>query len=485
MGQRSRSVHDHRRTRSGGQRDHAVVIGAGMAGLLAARALAGHFEHVTVVDRDQLPDRPGFRRGVPQSRHLHVLLGRGLECLEQLFPGFEADLVAAGAPVVEGSESLWLNAAGWCRRYPSPIRLLGASRELIEWHARTRVTGLDNVRLLAGCGAVGLLADPDKDAVTGVRLRSHSGPAAVTGPDTDVPADFVVDASGRGSRAPRWLAALGYQPPTQTSISALLGYASRQYKIPAGFQADWRMLVINAKPPGNARTGALVPIEGGRWMVALIGAGRDHPPADDTGFLEFARGLRSPLLYETIKAAEPVSPVYRYRNTDNQRRQFERLRRWPERFVVVGDAGCTFNPIYAQGMTVTAMTAVALDHLLAEHRRRPGADPSALARQFQRQVARTSAGAWTMATSEDLRYPWTEGGRLDLPTRLMHRYADRVLEVANGNPKVNTAFVNVVNLRHPPTSLFRPRVLVPVLARHRAPPLTNPPATSVVRRIPR
>ena len=119
-----------------------------MAGLLAARVLASHFERVTVVDRDRFPDRPAFRRGVPQSRHLHVLLGRGLECLEQLFPGFEAELVAAGAPVVEGSESLWLNAAGWCRRYRSPIRLLGASRELIEWQARTRVTALANVQVL-------------------------------------------------------------------------------------------------------------------------------------------------------------------------------------------------------------------------------------------------------------------------------------------------------------------------------------------------
>jgi 2-polyprenyl-6-methoxyphenol hydroxylase-like FAD-dependent oxidoreductase len=477
MGQRSRLVHVSRRASSGGRRDHAVVMGAGMAGLLAARALADHFEQVTVVDRDQLPDRPGFRRGVPQSRHLHVLLSRGLECLEELFPGFEADLVAAGAPVVEGSESLWLNAAGWCRRYPSPIRLLGASRELIEWEVRTRVTGLDNVEVVERCEAVGLLGHHDRGGVTGVRLRSHGGHAEVTGPDADVPADFVVDASGRGSRAPRWLAALGYQPPTQTAINSLLGYASRQYKIPGNFQADWRMLVINAKPPGNARTGALVPIEGGRWMVALIGAGRDYPPADDTGFLEFARGLRSPLLYQTIEAAEPVSPIYSYRNTDNQRRHFERLRRWPERFVVIGDASCTFNPIYAQGMTVTAMTAVALDHLLAEHRRRPRVDPSALASRFQRQVARTSAGAWTMATSEDLRYPWTEGARLNLPTRFMHRYADRVLEAANGNPKVNTAFVNVVNLRHPPTSLFRPRVLLPVLARRRAPPLTNPPTT--------
>ena len=461
-----------------GQRAHAVVVGGGMAGLLATRVLAGHFEQVWVVDRDRLPDRPAFRRGVPQSRHLHVLLGRGLECLEQLFPGFEADLVAAGAPVVEGSESLWLNAAGWARRYRSPIRLLGASRELIEWQARARVTALDNVQLLEGCEAVGLLTDSSRDSVTGVRLRSRDGRREASGPATDVAADLVVDASGRQSRAPQWLAERGYQPPAETSINSLLGYASRQYAIPAGFKAGWRMLVLNAKPPGNARSGALVPIEGGRWMVALIGASHDYPPTDDTGFLEFARGLRSPLLHETIKDAEPVSPIYSFRNTDNRRRHFERLRRWPERFVVIGDASCTFNPIYAQGMTVTAMTAVALDHILAEQRRRSDTDPLGRAWQAQRQVARTSAGAWTMATTEDLRYPWTEGARLDLPTRIMHRYADRVLEVANGNPTVNTAFVNVVNLRHPPASLLRPRVLLPVLARHRAPPLTDPPTTS-------
>jgi 2-polyprenyl-6-methoxyphenol hydroxylase-like FAD-dependent oxidoreductase len=461
-----------------GQRAHAVVLGAGMAGLLAARVLAGYFGQVTVVDRDRLPEHPRYRPGVPQSRHLHVLLGRGLECLEQLLPGFEADLIAAGARVVEGSESLWLNAAGWSRRYQSPIRLLGASRELVEWQARTRVMALDNVQVLEGCEAVGLLTDPSRDAVTGVRLRSRDGRAEATGRTTGLAADLVVDASGRQSRVPQWLAELGYPAPAETSISSRLGYASRQYVIPAGFKTDWRMLVINAKPPANVRSGAVVPIEGGRWMVALIGAARDYPPTDDTGFLEFARGLRSPLLYETIKDAEPASPIYGFRNTDNRWRHFERLRRWPDQFLVIGDASCTFNPIYAQGMTVTAMTAVALDHILAEHMRRSDTDPLGRARQAQRQVVRTSAGAWTMATTEDLRYPWTEGARLDLPTRIMHRYADRVLEVANGNPKVNTAFVNVVNLRHPPASLLRPRVLLAVLTRHRAPPLTSPPTTS-------
>jgi 2-polyprenyl-6-methoxyphenol hydroxylase-like FAD-dependent oxidoreductase len=475
MGDHFRLVRGGRATADLG--GHAVVVGAGMAGLLAARVLADHFEQVTVIDRDRVPDRPGFRPGVPQSRHLHVLLSRGLECLEQLHPGFEADLVAAGTPVVEGSDSLWLNAAGWCRRYRSPIRLLGATRELIEWQARTKLTALANVRLLETCEAVGLLADRDRRAVTGVRVRSRNGRGGKAGRETGMPADLVVDASGRGSKAAQWLAALGYQPPTETSINPLLGYASRQYQIPASFQADWRMLVINAKPPGNARSGALVPIEGRRWMVALIGAGGDYPPTDEADFLQFARSLRSPLLYETIKDAEPLSPIYSYRHTDNQRRHFERLRRWPERFLVVGDASCSFNPIYAQGMAVAAMTAVALHDALTEHRRRSPADLAGLARRFQQQVARTNAGAWTMATSEDLRYPWTEGARPDLPTRIMHRYADRLLAVANGNPKVNTAFVNVVNLRDPPTSLLRSRVLLPVLAGRRAPPLTGPPTT--------
>jgi hypothetical protein len=145
------------------------------------------------------------------------------------------------------------------------------------------------------------------------------------------------------------------------------------------------------------------------------------------GLNDFARGLRSPLLYETIKAAEPVSAIFGYRNTDNQRRHFERLRRWPEGFVVIGDASCTFNPIYGQGMTVAAMTAVALDQILTKQRKRSGADLFGPARQLQRQVAKTNTGAWTMATTEDLRYPWTEGAQIDLPTRIMHSYADRVL----------------------------------------------------------
>ena len=436
-----------------GQRTHAVVLGAGMAGLLAARVLAGHFGQVTVVDRDRLPEHPRFRPGVPQSRHLHVLLGRGLECLEQLFAGFEADLVAAGAPVVKGSESLWLNAAGWSRRYQSPIRLLGASRELIEWQARTRVTALDKVQVLEGCEAVGLLTDPSRAAVTGVRLRSRDGHGDETGPAAEVVADLVVDASGRQSRAPQWLAELGYQPPAETTISSRLGYASRQYAIPAGFEADWRMLVINAKPPGNARSGAVVPIEGDRWMVALIGAGRDHPPTDDAGFLEFARGLRSPLLYDTIKDAEPASPIYGFRNTDNRRRHFERLRRWPDQFLVIGDASCTFNPIYAQGMTVAALEAEQLRELV-----RSGTHD--LAHRFFHRSAKPVRIAWEAAVSADLSMPpEVVPGRRTVALRAANAYLDRFLAAAEHDEVLAWDFLDVTGLDKPARTLFSPHAL--------------------------
>jgi 2-polyprenyl-6-methoxyphenol hydroxylase-like FAD-dependent oxidoreductase len=233
--------------------------------------------------------------------------------------------------------------------------------------------------------------------------------------------------------------------------------------------------IVILATPAMPRGAVALPVEGDRWIVTLSGTRGGEPTADADAFADFALSLGDPVIGELIKDAEPLTDPVPMRFPASQRRRYEQLVRFPEGFLVTGDALCSFNPIYAQGMTVAAMTAVALDDALNAHRQRSGGELAGLTRGFQRQVARTNAGAWTMATSEDLRYPWTEGARPDLATRIMHRYADRVLEVANGNPGVNTAFVDVINLRRPPASLFRPRVLLPVLARRRAPPLTGPP----------
>ena len=457
---------------------HAVVVGASIAGLLAARVLADHFERVTVVERDQLPTGPAFRGGVPLSRHLHVLLGRGLDLYDQLFPGFEVGILEAGAVVVPWADALWLNAAGWSRRYTTPIRLLGASRELLEWQVRSRVTSA-GVTFETGLEVVGLAASSNSSTVTGVRVHPHPSTAL---PHADspqeIPADLVVDASGRSSKASRWLVELGYPLVDETRIDAFLGYASRRYRIPTNFQADWRMLVLPPAPP-STRGGVVFPVEGGQWLVTLGGYARDHPPTDEAGFLEFARSLRHPLLYETIRDAEPVSGIHGWPQTANQWRHFERLPRWPEQLLVVGDAACAFNPVYGQGMTTAGITAEALGRSLAERRARSGGDLTGFARSFQQQVARHGADAWQLSTGEDLRYATTEGPRPGRLGRLLYRYADRVLKVANGNPQVQAAFLRVLHLQDRPTRLFYPRVLLPVLAGRRAAPLDGPPAASV------
>jgi flavin-dependent dehydrogenase len=464
---------------------HAVVVGASIAGLLAARALIDHFERVTVVERDQLPTGPAFRAGVPQSRHLHVLLGRGLDLYEQLFPGFEAGILGAGAEVVSWADALWLNAAGWSRRYPSPIRLLGASRDLLEWQLRSCVVSA-GVEFRTGCDVVDLLASRDGSTVTGMRVRprrsagsprARSVPSSEVGSTQELEADFVVDASGRSSRASQWLATLGYPLVTETKIDAFLGYASRRYRIPGNFQTDWRMLILPPAPP-STRGGVVFPIEGGQWLVTLGGYGGDHPKTDEAGFLEFARSLRSPLLYRTIQDAEPASPIHGFAQTANQWRHFERLGRWPDGFIAVGDAVCAFNPVYGQGMTVAAITAGALGQSLTKYRQGHGDDLAGFAGWFQQQVAGHGAGAWQLATGEDLRYQTTEGPRPGRLAQLTYRYADRVLETANGNHKVQQAFLRVLHLLEPPAALFHPRILFPVLARRRATPLTAPPLRS-------
>ncbi|MFD0687294.1 FAD-dependent oxidoreductase [Actinomadura fibrosa] len=429
-------------------REHAVVIGGSLSGLLAARVLADHFAEVTLVERDRLAEAVASRPGLGQARHLHVLWNRGLEIAEGLFPGLEDELLAAGVPEVRvPADMLWLSSAGWRRRFAS-TRLLTFSRDLLDWSVRARLAKIGNVRVLAGREVTGLLAGGG--AVTGVETRER-GTAEAGEP---LAADLVLDATGRVSKTPAWLERIGYPAVRQTLIDPLLGYASRNYAVPPGFDPGWKALYFQAKPPHTTRTGALFPQEGGRWIVSLFGAAEDYPPTDEDGFLEFAKSLRSPLLYETIRDAEPLTPIVSYRRTSNHRRHYERMSTWPKRFLVTGDALCAFNPLYGQGMTVAAKSALTLDACL-----RADGDLDALARRFHRRAVRNAAGPWLVATGEDLRYSTTKGGTAGVQTRVLNRYVDRVQALANVDPRVCGRFVDVLGLTAQPQSLFLPDVL--------------------------
>ncbi len=218
-----------------------------------------------------------------------------------------------------------------------------------------------------------------------------------------------------------------------------------------------------SKPPDNGRGGVLYPVEGNRWVVTLGGVGRDYPPTDEAGFLDFARSLRSPILYEAIEDAQPLSPIYSYRRTENRLLHYENLSRLPEGFVAVGDAVCAFNPVYGQGMTIAAKGALTLDECLRQQLGGSKSSLTGLTQRFQKRLAQLNATPWLMATGEDFRFATTEGGQRDWMSRLMQRYMDMVILVSLDHPQVYRTFAEVVHMVKPPTTLFGPGILAQVL----------------------
>jgi 2-polyprenyl-6-methoxyphenol hydroxylase-like FAD-dependent oxidoreductase len=429
---------------------HAVVIGGSVGGLLAARALADHYARVTVLERDRLPDGSEPRKGTPQARHIHVLLTAGRRALERVFPGIVGDLIAAGAEDYDAvADTEWVTPAGLGVRFPSGLRLLGATRDLIEWGVRDRAAADGRIAIRTGVDVAGLRFDPSGARVTGLNLEDRTASGAAEALD----ADLVVDAAGRGSRTPQWLEAGGYARPRETVVNGFLGYASRLVKPPAGWTADWKTFLIQCAPPARTRGGVIAPVEGGRWIVTLAGGGKDYPPTDEDGFRAFARSLADRRFAAAYEAAEPLGPVVGTKSTENRVRHYEELSRRPEGLLVIGDAACAFNPVYGQGMSAAAIGAEVLGRCLTECR--PGR-AGGLAARFQRRLAKANARPWLLATAEDYRYANAEGpppGRL---SGVAHRYFDRVVALAARTPWVRRKFLEVIHLVRSPASLFSP-----------------------------
>ncbi len=436
-----------------------------MAGLLAARVLTDHFDRVTILERDWFPAEPGARSGTPQAHHLHLLLAGGYRILERLFPGLDGELESAQAPSFDpGQDALYRFPNGWARRSPTGLTTRLSSRALLEGCLLQRLLANPKVHLREGCRVAGLTSDADRGRVTGVRIdpRSHVPPDC----DGALQADLVVDASGRGSRAPEWLQALGYEPPKETRVNSFLGYATRRYRLHSSIRPDWKMLVVFPSPPEGRRGAVLSREEGGTWIVTLGGIGGDYPPTDEEGFLDFARSLETRRLYSAIKQAQPLGPIRGYRRTENRLRHFERLSRWPEGFSLVGDAVCAFNPVYGQGMSVSALDALELDETLRDQRRRhPDGELAGFARRFQKRLAKLIRPPWLLATNEDLRYPKTTGRQPPWTVRLILLYVDKVIEAIPESQEAGRSFLSVIHLASPPATLFRPSLAGYLMAR--------------------
>lgn len=436
---------------------HAIVIGGSMAGLLAARALSEHFARVTILERDELPDEAANRAGVPQGRHTHALLLGGRQRIERLFPGLADELTAAGAPLLDQGWDTTLHLkTGYAPRIKSDVRFHTLSRPLIEARVRNRVRQIANVSVRERAEVVGLLTDASNKAVVGVRLRPRGRPDAH---EESLLANLVVEASGRASRLPAWLVELGYAAPEVSVVNAFVGYASRYYRIPASPNLERKAAWIVVRPPHGTRGGLLIPVEGERWAVTLYGYGKDYAPTDEAEFMAFMRSLPSDEIYAALKDAEPISPIYGYRRLENRMVHYDRMAVRPEGLVVMGDAYCALNPSYGQGITLAAIGALALDEELQKD-----AGMTGFAARFQRRLAREVAPVWAQDTTEDARWPMTDGVKLDAPTRFMHWYLDQIFGMIPGDPVIFQAFMRVQHMLEPGTALFKPAILAKVIA---------------------
>ncbi|GAA3748234.1 tryptophan 2,3-dioxygenase family protein [Streptomyces tremellae] len=425
-----------------------VVLGGSVAGLLAARVLAERAREVTVLERDRYEDGPLPRAGVPQSRHTHVLLAGGMNALDELLPGLVTELRDADAPqlAVPGEVGVW-QAGRWISRRNPSAPIMTPSRPLLELAIRRRVLADPRIEVLTGVEATGLLGRPDH--VTGVLLRGR-------GDDSDTPeelaADLVVDATGRASRTPRWLAALGGRAPAEEVVETGRAYATCVFTGdgPAEDLRGFYIVPDSGQPIGSI----LLPAEGDRWMVTLSGPRGQEPPTDVAGFVDFASLLPHPAPHDWLRSAQPVTRPVGYRHTANRRRRYDRLPRDRRGLLVVGDAVCALNPVYGQGVSVAALNAVALARELAGEQLPP-------VHGLQQAVVRSSRAAWSIATSADSPMPEVSGNavRSGPVTRLLVRYLDRVRDHVPGDPVVCAANRDVLFLLAPPRALLAPGVV--------------------------
>lgn len=429
----------------------AIVIGASMGGLLAARVLAGHFTQVTLLERDSFPAAGENRKGVPQGRHAHAVLAQGLQIMETYFPGLTDTLVSLGADFGDVSHlARWYHEGDFHQPAVSGLNAINISRPRLEAEVRARVLALPNVQVVEGCDVLGLMATPDNGRITGVRLiRRQAGSTAES-----MAADLVVDTSGRGSRSPAWLEALGYERPEEDAVKIGVTYTSCQYRRKPEHMPGVNALVV-AAAPDNPRGGVLLSQEGNRWMLTVAAYLGEQIPLDHVGLLAFVRSMASPALYDVVANAEPIGEPVPHKIPSNLRRRYEHLSRFPQGYLVMGDALCSFNPIYAQGMSVAALEVAALDGCLAKGEAR-------LAQRFFKQAAKIIDIPWETAVGNDLRFPEVEGPRSPM-TRFVNWYIEKLHHAAHRDPVVSVAFLKVVNLVAPPPSVMQPGIVWRVL----------------------
>jgi 2-polyprenyl-6-methoxyphenol hydroxylase-like FAD-dependent oxidoreductase len=437
----------------------ALVIGGSIAGLLSARILSDYFESVVIVEANTLSDKAEERKGVPQSVQPHILFAKGYRILLELFPNLDKDAFEKGALPIDWAKEFHLYLRGWnlTQDKNSGIESFTCSRILLEFILRKRVLQIPNIDIYIQHKVSGLLQNEEAKKVNGVRVHSLYDKN-----DYEIYADLIVDASGRSSKLPEWLDDLGYTSPTETIIDPKLGYATRKYKAPKDYQSDWKVMLISQSPPDCNRLGYLSKIENKEWIATVGGYGADYPTNTSDGFLGFAKSLPSDRFYEAIKKAEPITPVITYRATSNRLRHYERIT-MPEGLICIGDSVCALCPIYGQGISVAALSALVLKKWIETIYSK---DLNFESNIFQKELMKSNFPHWNLAVTQDAKFKTTIGREYikdNWILRLIGKYTDSILKRAQSDSKINLVFIKVSQIVKSPLEFFHPYVIYSVL----------------------
>ena len=456
----------------------AIVIGGGIAGLMAARVLCNHFVHVIVVERDAYPDGIGPRNGTPQSNQVHVLLLKGKQILTDLFPSLERRLLSNGAHKIDLiADAKYHLATGWSLTFDSKMTTLACTRQLLEYAIREELrTNFPSVEFLENTNATGLLFDVMEEQdnksklVRGIKTVHRDSENGTK----NLYAELIVDTSGRNSQTPEWLEDMGLDRPKETRINSYIGYSTRRYKVPPLRYAhnsitnqrlsDWKVMIIFTKPPTNPRMGVIYPVEGNNWLVGLLGIGKIYPPVKEPEFMKYVQDLEVQDMYEAIKDAEPTSPIYGYRENGSRKYHYEAVKYWPENFISLGDSVSAFNPLYGQGITVAAIAATILDKSLYDLRKTNRMKRKlGFSKRFQKRIAKANSFPWLLGTSEDFRWPITEGNNPNLFVRFMQKYSYQVMLLTTESIIATRSFFEMIHMLKSPLVLFHPVIIIRII----------------------
>ncbi|MBT2210207.1 MULTISPECIES: NAD(P)/FAD-dependent oxidoreductase [Actinomadura] len=431
--------------------NRAVLLGGSIAALFAARALAEGYEEVVLVDRDELVGVREVRRGAPQGRHINGLLARGSRAMEEMFPEITAELVRDGCPLTDlaGTVRWYFNGVP-LQQTRAGLTNVAARRPLMEAHVRERVQAYENVTFMEKHDVLGLVTNDDNSRVIGARVQ----PRDTEGEEIVLDADLVIDATGRGSRSPVWLTELGYGRVQEDGAKIGLGYASRHYVLKSDpFGKDHSIIVVAS--PDRPRGAIFTKTDHGTVELTTYGILGDHPPTDPEGFTAFVKTLAAPEIYESIVDAKAIDDPALYKFPTTLRRRYEKFNRFPEGFLIIGDAVCTPNPVFAQAQTLAALEALALlKHM------RSGKAPSSL--EFMREVGQIIDPAWEMTRGIDLSFPGVEGER-SRKLKMMQAYMTRVIIAATQDATVTEAFMRAAGLVDQPQALMKPGLMMRVM----------------------